>query len=820
MRKLITLLLLLAAIMIQAQQHGRRPGNMPKVGSITGKIINSESVNPVEYANVVLYSAKDSSMVNGTITKQDGNFILDKLPFGEFYLEANFIGFNKKTLSKIKIKPTNKEVSIGTISLSPATQMLEAVEVKAEKQNIEYMIDKKVVNVSKDLNSAGGTAVDVLENTPSVQTDIDGNVSLRGSSNFKVLIDGKPSVLEGSDALQQIPSNAIDKIEIITNPSAKYDPEGVGGIINVIMKKNQNSGVNGIIDLSVGTGDKYSGNLLLNYKMGKFNIFGGVDYMDRTYYGENNSFSKRMGSDTTLFQKIDADRNFHRSGYKAKAGFDYNLDDKNTISLSGEYGERKFGMNFDAETHEYDKYSRDDFSIKENEFEITGNYFSTNLFYEHKFNDKGHKLSGSANYSQWSPNEENKLDKYITNSNYEIIDNSPYRERSEEVGDRTDLRFKVDYEKPISQNSKLEAGYYGRTRGRLADYQKENYNNLNGEWIVADSLTNETDYSHLIQAIYGLYSNNIWGFDYQLGIRGEYTDRLIEQKVTEQKYAVERLDYFPTVHLSKDLPFKQQVQASYSRRIRRPRGWYLDPYPTYLDELNYRVGNPSLEPEFIDSYELNYMKRFKQSFATIEGYYRQKNNRIERVTMLEENNVAKHTFANINKDYTIGVEFMGNLTLTKWWNFTASANLYNYNIVGGGEITANEEETKTTNTWDGRINNTLKFKTGTRLQLQGFYMAPSITSQGNREGFFVTSVAARQDLMKKKLSITLRARDILQTMKHEFVIDQPYIYTENEFTREAPVFMISLSYKINNYKNHKNKRNGSEEMEFEGEGMY
>lgn len=820
MRKLLTLLLLLSAIMIQAQQPGRHPGNMPKIGTITGKVIDAESEKPVEYANLVLYSGKDSSMVNGTITKADGSFLLDKLPYGKFYLEANFIGFNKKSISNIVIKPQQKDIHIGTITLSPATQMLDAVEVKAEKQDIEYMIDKKVVNVSKDINSTGGTAVDVLENTPSVQTDIEGNVSLRGSSNFKVLIDGRPSVLDGNDALQQIPSNAIDKIEIITNPSAKYDPEGVGGIINVIMKKNQNSGVNGIIDLSVGTGDKYSGNLLLNYRMGKFNIFGGIDYMDRTYYGENNSFSKRMRSDTTLFQVIDADRNFHRTGYKAKAGFDYNFDDKNTISLSGEYGERKFGMNLDAETHEYNKYERNDYSIKESKFEVTGDFFTSNLHYEHKFNQQGHKLSSSAYYSEWNPNRANKLEQYITNQAYEITGNNSYKERSEEVGGRSDLRFKLDYERPFSKHSKLEAGYYGRIRGRLADYQKEYYNNSNDEWVVADSLTNVTDYSHLVQAVYGLYSNNFAGFDYQLGLRGEYTDRLIEQKVTDKKYSVERLDYFPTVHLSKELPLKQQVQASYSRRIRRPRGWYLNPYPTYLDELNYRVGNPGLEPEFIDSYELNYMKRFKQSFVTVEGYYRQKNNRIERVTILDENNVAKHTFANINKDYTIGVEFMGNLNFTKWYNLTASANLYNYNIVGGGELTANEDETKTTNTWDGRVNNTFKFKTGTRLQLQGFYMGPSITSQGDREGFFATNIAVRQDMLKKKLSITLRARDILQTMKHEFVIDQPYLYTENEFNREAPVFMISVSYKINNYKNHRNKRNGSDEMEFEGEGMY
>ena len=258
---------------LMAQHQGGRPGmnNMPARGVITGKVQEFATQNPMGYANVVIFSARDSSMVSGTVTAMDGSFILDKVPYGRYYMIANFIGFTKETIDDISITPQKPSVDLGLIELHSSTENLEAVEITGQKEHIEYQIDRKVVNVSQDIMAQGGTAVNALENTPSVQVDIDGNVSLRGSSSFQVLIDGRPSILEGSDALQQIPTSNIDKIEIITNPSAKYDPDGVAGIINVILKEKIDKGFNGLVNASVATNESYSFDFLLNYKINKFN---------------------------------------------------------------------------------------------------------------------------------------------------------------------------------------------------------------------------------------------------------------------------------------------------------------------------------------------------------------------------------------------------------------------------------------------------------------------------------------------------------------------------------------------------------------------
>lgn len=811
----IAISIILSSLQIFAQQHGGGGNgrNMPAEGTLTGKIIESATNTPMEYVSVVAYYVRDSSMITGGLTNAEGVFNLKNLKYGKYYLEIKFLGFDKKIVQDVKVTPKQKDVDVGEIQLTATDSEIGEVVVEADKRHIEYKIDKKVINVSQDLTAVGGSAVDVLENTPSVETDIDGNVSIRGSSNFTVLINGKPSVLDGSDALQQIPAATIEQIEIITNPSAKYDPDGVGGIINVITKQKKEQGFNGIINLSANTHMSYSGDATFNYKIGKFNFFVGGDYNVRNHPGEGYLEQRTYYDTMTYYLFTDSERNWKRNGYKANAGFDYYINDNNTLTLSGEYGYRDFGMDMTNQSYEYmlideAKYEENYFQ-RATLFNIFGFSATGDINFEHRFKQKGHKLNLFAYYSMWDADEINSLDQDTTNSNYEITGVNQYKQKSDETKDRSRYRIELSYEKPVFKNHKIEAGYTGRFDRVLSGYNFFTANYTDAEqyaWVEDQSQANDLDFKNYIQAAYGIFSGEYKTFGYQAGLRTEYTDRLIAQG--DKKYPIKRFDFFPSVHLSKQFPGENQLQASYSRRINRPRGWYLNPFPFYIDQRNARSGNPELSPEYIDSYELNYMKRFmKMSFFSLEGYYRQTNDKIERIQYLTDEGIMLSTFDNLSKDYSIGLEGMTNLMLSKWLIINLSGNVYQYNI--DGEI-LDEEVTKSTFMWSSRGNLTIKLKTNTRFQLTGFYRAPSITTQGEMDDFFMTNAAVRQDLFKKKLSITFKVRDIFNTMNHNFTSETATFYSYNERSHLSPVFSFNLSYKLNNYKSKDKGRQGGD----------
>jgi outer membrane cobalamin receptor len=794
--------MLLAASFIYAQrpQGYQGSGNMPKEGVITGKVQDQASGEFVEYSTVVVYNHRDSSVVTGTITGPDGSFIVNELPYGFYYVELSFIGYKKSRVSKIRITPGNKVIDIGTVKLEPAYTSLEAVEVTAAKPRVEYKIDRKVITVSEDVSSAGGTAVDVLENTPSVQTDVEGNVTLRGSSNFRVLIDGKPSILEGSEALQQIPASTIQSIEIITNPSAKYDPDGMAGIINVLMKKQKQRGFGGIINASVGTKEKYSTDFLLNYRKGNINFFGGLDLDDRKFSGTGLMNRETYLSDTTFYVDSDGDREFKRAGIEFKGGVDYNINEKHSLTFSANKGNRSFTRSQYSKYHEYsDPALIDQWYNSSDQFKVDNNYYNVNLDYLVKFDQLGHQLLASVYFNT----NEGINTSYTQEDTASIIGIGTLKQRSSQDEAENELRIKADYVKPFANNGKIEAGYQSRIDMNKTDFIFEDYDYDRNEWLFNSEFSNDIELSRNIQSVYGLYSSNLIGIDYQLGLRMEYTDRVIKQLTTDQEFTYNKLMFFPTFHFSKQFRNNIQLLASYSRRIERPRIWVLNPFTRYIDRLNLRIGNPELEPELTDSYELNFQKQFGKSFVAIEGYYRQTNNKITRIRMLDTTtteNVLIHTVDNLNKDFSLGTELMANLELFKWWNLTTSFNFFNYHIKG--EI-LEEDISQVKNTWNMRANSTFKFKWGTRVQLTGFYAGPSVTAQGDREAFYNVNAAIRQDFMNKRASLTLQVRDIFKSRKFEFTTTSEGLYTHNIFTREPQIVMLSFTYRLNNYKQQK-----------------
>ena len=815
---LFTAIAMVMFLGLMAQRPGGgRPGmsELPPEGIITGTIHEFGTDVPMGYANVVLFSVRDTSMVAGSVTAMDGSFKMEKVPYGRFYLVANYIGFKKETVTGIMITPKKKALDLGKIELHPATENLEVVEISAQKEHIEYKIDRKVINVDQDIMAQGGTAVNALENTPSVEVDIDGNVSLRGSSSFTVLIDGRPSILQGSDALQQIPAGVIDKIEIITNPSAKYDPDGVAGIINVILKEKIEKGFNGIVNASAATNESSGFDFLLNYKHKKINFFAGADYRDNNRKGKRELENETYQNDTTIYRISTGDRGRGRVGYGVRAGIDYYLTDKTTVSILGRVGYYEFNGGGTTNLHLYtipvtfDEYTRTETNINRN-----GTYYNGTLNFQHNFDDFGHKLEGMFYYSDRTGEDTDEQKEYLTDPDWNIIEDDPYNIKNDETDAKDEFRIKLDYSKPIGEEGKFEAGFQSRLEDETNNYKFYIMSCISGEWVEDTLFSNNMDFTRDIHAIYGIYSNTWKSVGYQLGLRGEYTYRKIQNKKSPEPSLIDRWDYFPTVHISKSFKNKDQVLLSYTRRIDRPRGWSLDPFLNFIDQYNYRKGNPNLKPEYIDSYELGYQKRILGSLVSLEGYYRKTKNKITRIRTLQEDGTFLHTFENLNSDYSLGFELMVNSKPVKWLNLSIMGNLYRYKL--DGDIADQEVDTESTN-WNGRLNAVFKLPENFRFQLNGMYRGPTVTAQGEMEGFFMTNAALRKDFFDNQLTATLSVRDIFSTGKHEFTSSGTGFYSHNFFDREAPIVSLSLSWKINNYKRQKDKNmngdNGEMEMD-------
>jgi outer membrane receptor protein involved in Fe transport len=773
-------------------------------GVIRGKVIDKDTRVPLPYTNIVLNNLRDSSFVMGTIATDDGGFILEKVPYGMFYLEVKFIGYEKTIIPDIAISALSKQKNLGSIMIAEASRQLDEVTITGQRSSVEYRLDKKVVHVGENINAMGGSAAQALINIPSITVDIDGNVSLRGSSNFTVLIDGKPSPLEGSDALRQIPASAVENIEIITNPSAKYDPDGLSGIINIVTKKSALDGISGIINASFGTGDKYRGDFLVNYKDDKLSAFVGADYTNETRAGEINVSQMTSLNDTASYIDHFGDGPFTRKGYTLKGGIGYKLNEKNTISLEGNYGYGSFSHSSNEKFMEYtiptsiNKY----YLLNESDARYE-DFYSLTLNHEKLFGNKDHKLTSYLYYSnEWGGSDEH-INQYATDENWNINDPDPYLIYVNEPGEESELRFQIDYSKPLGKEGKMESGYQMRN-----DQEKESYffnewsSDLN-DWVDNPNFTNALVFRRNIQSIYGLYANQLFGFEYQLGLRGEYTLRSVKNDQADTPSELERFDYFPTVHLSKKIGKDDQAQINYSRRIRRPRGRDLDPFVNYMSPNTVRVGNPDLLPEYVDSYEFNFQKGLGKSWISIETYYRLTHDAMTRVTEVSDDGTRVLTMDNLNEEQAMGAELMINLMVNKWFNFNLSGNLYQFKLKG--TIYDADIANSSTN-YDSRFNANFRITPTTKFQIQGFYQGPSVTAQGKRDDFLMTSAAVKQDFFREKLSATLQIQDIFGTGSQSFTSEGENFYDKINMRRESQVVMLTLGYRLNNYK----KQNGSD----------
>jgi len=791
-----------------------------KDGKIAGIIIDGNTNQTIPYASIAVYNSKDSTLITGVLSQDNGSFSLEKLPYGKFYLIVTFVGYKKHRVNDIVLTALKKSVVLGQIKVITTTTTLKEVEIVGNAPTVSYQIDKKVVNIAQSITAAGATLAEALQNAPSVQTDVEGNITLRGSSSYTVLIDGRPSPVAGSEALQQIPANLVQNVELITNPSAKYDADGRAGIINIIMKKQKIQGSSGMVNLTAGTGNKYSGNLNLSYKISKFTFTLGGDFTDNQSPFKSKSNVTDTLSQSIKTQLITGSGNLHRLGKGLNASIDYAIDDKNSLTLTGSMGHRDFIRTTSSDYS--DVYSSASTTLSNVNYtnsthpDNQRDYKSINLDYQHKFDSKGQKLSAAAYLTGGPSNSVSNLQVDTTSVNGQPSGGS-LTQLSAQNSNQTDFRTKIDYELPFGEKGKLGAGYQGRYSNSNSDDYLKNY--VNNSWVEDLSQRDKVYFKDQIQAGYVTLLNTMPLFDYQLGLRAEYENRYLNQEIQDKQFKVNRIDFFPTIHLTRQLPWQLQLQASYTRRIDRPNPMNINPFVIHLDPQTIREGNPGLLPQFAHSYELNLEKKLTDaSFVSVEGFMRETYGLIQQISIFDPSTqITTNTFGNIDHDRSMGAEFMINLQPVKWFNLNSSFNIFNYHMFG----TPIPSVASSTNTWNFHFNPTFHLSPTTTLQVNYMYNAPTITAQGTRSGFYFSTIAVKQTLLNRKASLTLQMRNLIGNTVMSNTTESAHQYKYGNMQRESQVFMLTFSYRINNYKATQSRRqnqddsNGSKEQDME-----
>ncbi len=773
-------------------------------GHIRATVRDAKTNAPLEYASVTVHKSSDSSAVGGSATGVNGELLIPNIPEGEYYLKVSFIGYDKTIVQNVKITQDQKEISLGIIKVNPTPVNMNTINVVGEKPAEEYRLDKRVINVSKDNTAAGGTALDVLSNHPSIQVDQSGNVLLRGSSNFTVLVNGRPGVLQGSDALKQIPANSVDNIELITNPSAKYDAEGAAGIINVVTKTVAQDNMSGIINGGIGSRDKYNGDASLNYKTNGLGISGSVDY--RKFSNTNNQIYNRYSITQTLNMHTNASirQLFGRENFSTKLGLDYTLSPTTGLSLVATYGEVDFGGNFilDAIDQKNLPAASVNYTTNFETLDITSKYFQTVLYLNHQFTPKVDELTFETVYTKVTQPQTRISSEYNTDSKFENRSLQPYTRDFSNDTDRKDGRIKLNYSYKFNDVSKLETGVQFNLAYRNFDFVNKIFNWNTNFWDVNPVFTNMYDFRNNIYSVFFTYSNKfeLLGIDYQLGLRAEQTDRLLTQKTLGKDYSYNQTHLFPSINALKKIDNSQQLQFSYSRRITRPFEGALNPFPNYSDSYAYVIGNPELLPELTNSLELNYQNTLSNGiFLSAQTYYRNTNNGITQTALIGNDGRIVLSFGNVAKIYAVGTEFTASIPVAVWFRLDPAVNLYQTGLEGnlsGINYESNDF------LWSSRLRSTIYFSPVTRFQINLNYFARQITLQGNIDPIFNFSASLRQELFDKSLIVTASVQNLFNAGKvNVFSAAGSGTNIYINVRPEAPVFNITLSYNFNNFRN-------------------
>lgn len=790
----------------QGAANGQRPQNMPQIGHIYGKLVDASTKKPVPYASVALLKLRDSSVVTGMLTKENGEFSLESLPLGTFNMRITFMGY-QTIFKRVAISPQAFDQDLGNIRLQPDSKMLGTVEVSGQKSAFTMGIDKKVFNVDRNLTSVGGTAQDVLKNVPAVNVDIDGNVTVRNASPT-IFVDGKPSTL----TLDQIPADAIESVELITNPSAKYDAEGMSGIINIVLKKNKRAGINGMVMAGAGTGDKYNGGGNINVRQGKVNVFANYMINASRVWGNGTTDRTNILSNGTssLHQESDS-RNSPRFQF-GRVGLDYYLDNRNTISIS----QNIVDGNFRTWENLFSSFNKgDSMSNRINNSKFGFRNYTTQLGFKHTFAEPNKEWTADFNYNR---SNNNRNGSFLTEP---VSNASPTYQTNNSDGHTTFITIQTDYTDPIGKNGKLETGLKTTLRNYSSLYNVYDQDTLTGDYHFNNLLSNDYKYKEQIYAGYINYAGTIGTFGYQGGLRveqyvysGEIPSEGMKFKPTKATPG-----FFPSLYLSQKMKNDQELQLNYSRRVTRPNFFQLIPYRDYTDPLNQREGNPNLKPEYTNSVEFSYAKNWKTANFLGTVYYRNTNNLLSTISVPLGTDTLLTTFVNADNNNSYGAELTLKNTFFKIWDVTTNVNLYQTELT----YTQDKQSYKNSNfSWMAKINSELKLPANFTLQISGNYQAPTIAlpsnsgggGRGGGGGFMMIPVSAqgtikgmssvdaglKKDFLKNKAaSLTLSLSDVFNTRQYELNQAAPAFVQDYIRKRESRILRLTFSYRFGKF---------------------
>ncbi len=764
--------------------------------TLSGKVVEATSASALAYATVRVFKTSDNQLVAGGLTTENGTFSI-QVPYGQYKAEIEFLGFEPLRSNEFVLSKEQNKLDLGTLRMESKVVELDGAEVRAEKSTMVLSLDKKVFNVGKDLANAGGSATEILSNIPSVSVDAEGDIKLRGSDNVRILIDGKPSGLvsfKGSSGLQQLQANMIDRVEIITNPSARYEAEGAAGIINIILKKDQKQGFNGSFELVSGHPVNYGAATNLNYRHRKVNFFINYGLSWRETPGRGTLFQERRNGDSTFLLRQTTNNDFRGLNNSVRGGIDYFFSDKSILTAS--YLWRR------SDAQRFSKLRYEDFfqnlntplgytlrEQDETEDEVNSEY---QLLWKRKFKREGSELTAEAKYlNYWESSNQLFPQQTFRSDGTEVKSLATVQQSLNDEYERQYL-LQVDYVHPVAKKGKVEAGLRSSFRDMVNDFLVSEQDD-NGKFQPLPGLDNYFTYLENITGVYAIAANQHGRFSWQGGLRWEYTDVTTALETTNYRNPRNYANLFPSAHLTLELPNNHAIQASYSRRIRRPRYDDLTPFVTYTDERNYFSGNPDLQPEFSDVYEIGHIRTFDKGSFTSSIYYRNTTGRFERIRMLDERGFAQTFPQNLKSENAVGVEFTCGYSPTKWWKLDFNANFFRADI-DGSNLSTNFQATA--QSWFCRQTSKFALPKNLDIQLRGNYEAPQRIAQGIRKGIYFVDVSASKDIMDRRGTLTLSVLDAFNSRKWRSQINGAGFETEFFFQPRPRQVNLTFNYRI------------------------
>jgi len=829
----------LCAATTEAQQRSGRPGGQMPTGTITGTVVDDTGV-PVPTSSVAVWrvprpgSDRDTSLVTGTISDADGAFRVEGIPAGRFYVDVSHVGYISTRVEDVQIDRRSRLVELGDIVIAADVELLEGVEVEAEREQVSVQIDRTVYNTADDPAAAGGTATTVLETIPSVDVDVDGNISLRGSGNVAVLINGKPAPVPSDFVaayLKSLPAGTIERVEVIPNPSARYEPDGMSGIINIVLKENVDRGIGGTVAVGGDSRGGYNGTMTLSYGKGPWNLSGSYGFRQEEGVGGGSSFAENLFASPVTFLDQTEDEDEEETSHNGTLNIDYALTKRTSFSASAQYGvrdeteiETNAFLELDAGEDPTLAYER---IVEELSDRQTADF---RLGARHDFGARGetsHTLDIEGRYNTSVNDGDENYDQQLIDAFGGGGGDLAQLQLTTRERDREEASFEVNYVRPLG-DIRIEAGYKGELETNFQSLFSETFDEATGAYVPDDDLNNTFDFEQQIHAGYVQAAREFGSFGVQLGLRAETAQTTFSLLTTEQEFENDYASLFPSAFLSYEISEQTTVKASYSRRINRPRTWFLNPFPSLDDPSNPRIGNPALEPEYVSAFEVGLVQFTPWGSLTFTPFFRRTTDAIQRISAICADNppgvagdlcgpgvVTVRTVENVATNDSYGVELIQSLSGSgAFEGLRGFVSVEGFRFVSDGLTSAGDLANDSFG-WGGGLN--ASYALGDRIGIGGLtlqgnvrYRAPLETAQGRRGSFTFINFAARKSLLNDRASLTLSLRDPFDLAGFNFTIDRPTLYQEFERNWGAQQIGLTFQYTFGRQDERRNRRGDGE----------